>query len=261
MKPMKSSDDRRTVWRWMAILVTALLLVAGCASDGQPKAGDRMFNWETNYVARVHVITNTIVVTNSVMTTNTVVLEVPRLVHVTNDLGVVNVTTNVTIVTNVVVNVTTNVTLANVTASVTNLAPVSVEVTPKAGVRGAVNAGSAMAGPWSGVVSTVGIGLLGAWAAWRKRQENRRLQSLLATEQATLNEHSEALAMLAQVVEVGREVIKNTPQGQTIEARYLEWMKQNQTAAGVIRLVSDVVKDGVDNKTAKAVAELLAPRG
>lgn len=241
------------------LLVAVLALVAGCGTT--PNKLDRaLFDIQTNYVPVIHLFTNTVPVTNTVTITNTVkeIVEKAVVIHVTNDVGTVNLTTNISITTNVTVNiVATNVPSTTTTvSSETNLVAHDVVVKPKAGVESGVNiiattAGNA-AGGWGGLLGGAAVGLLGLIARQRQRAINKGLQS-------DLDEGDDINALLAQSIEVGRELMKSTPQGQTVEAKYRTWLKENQSANGVIGAVTDIVETHVDNQAAKAVASMLSP--
>lgn len=147
----------------------------------------------------------------------------------------------------------TNYTTVVSPAGQTNIGPVTVTAEtnwvemydrlPKESVVSGIKAGGAVATTFGfglgGVVALVVGGIYAGWATWKNARKNK------------------AMAVLAQAVETGREIIKTTPQGQSLEENYIAWLKQNQRTAGVIALVGAVVEENVDNAAAKAAAELL----
>ncbi len=240
-------------------MIVALLALAGCGTT-ITRTDRALFDIRTNYVPVVHVFTNTVQVTNTVTLTNTVkeIVEKPAVVRVTNDVGTVNITTNIHLTTNItLVTVVSNYTAPAITvSSETNLVAHDVTVKPKAGVETGVGLVGGLAGNAAGgmgaLVSGLAVGALGLWARQRQRAINNGLRS-------DLEEHEGINALLTQSIEVGRELLKTTPQGQRAEAVYREWLKQNQSAAGVIATVSKIVEDNVDNEAAKTVAQMIAP--
>ena len=74
------------------------------------------------------------------------------------------------------------------------------------------------------------------------------------------NDWRDISAVLAQSIEVARELLKTLPHGGRVERVYRKWLKQSQTAGGVIEAVSAIVADHVDNESARAVADALTTK-
>lgn len=74
------------------------------------------------------------------------------------------------------------------------------------------------------------------------------------------NDWRDISAVLAQGIEVGRELLKTLPHGGRVEARYRAWLNQNQRTAGILDAVSVLVEDQVDNEAARAGADALTTK-
>jgi hypothetical protein len=155
--------------------------------------------------------------------TNTVV--VTNAVTVTNDAGVVTWQTNVVLATNV--------------CHVTNFIP-QYELAPKEAAETAIKATGGVVGGLFGFGGLAATLLGGVYHTYMQIR-NRRIN-----------------AALTQAIETGREVLKSTPQGQQLDAAYVQWLQQHQTQAGVINAVAGMVNSFVDNDAAKAAAQLIS---
>ena len=65
---------------------------------------------------------------------------------------------------------------------------------------------------------------------------------------------------LVQGVETARAILETTPQGQKADAQFLKWLMENQKAAGVFTVVSDLVDQHSDNPAAKLTAQEILER-
>jgi hypothetical protein len=211
-------------------LAIAMFLIVICltACGSVPNAFDsRFYQIMTNQVPHVIVRTNTVVVTNLVP-----VVEA-RVIQLTNEVGTITLQTNVFNVTNATVTFQTNV------FSVTNLID-KAELQPKAEVDSILRETGQTIGGLFGA-GGIGAALLSLLYQGYASMRNRRIN-----------------AALLQSVETAREIKKDTPQGQEIEARYLAWLKDNQRGAQIITTVGKLVDTFVDNEAAREAAKLIA---
>ena len=74
---------------------------------------------------------------------------------------------------------------------------------------------------------------------------------------AELDDSGTVNEVLAQSIEVARELLKKTPQGQSLERGYLEWLKNHQREAEVITQVRDLVDEVVSPTSAKQDAQAI----
>lgn len=141
----------------------------------------------------------------------------------------------------------------------TNLTPF-IEVAPSPQAQAWATAASSIAemfAPGVGKLTLLGTtGALGIYGVTRRRKLNDTIaeRDELDERQAKM---SVATETLAQTMEVFREVLKATPQGQALNARLTDLMIKNQMTAGVLREVAQVVAATVDNDKAKRAAQLL----
>lgn len=141
--------------------------------------------------------------------------------------------------TNIVVTTQTNgVTVTNyVPVSTTNQTP-SYDWSPnqhaKAASEVAGIAGSAFGIPFAGTALTTLIGLYGWFNTARKGANTG--------------------AALAQIIETGREVLKQVPNGAKYDQAYVNFMQQHQTETGTIMDVAKIIDRSVDNSDAKTAA-------
>lgn len=206
------------------LLVGASLILFSC-STAPTKFEQSLFDIATNQVPRIVIVTNVVPVyaTNpvTVYQTNLTVDKQVQIVPVTNLTTVVTYQTNVAVVTNFTPGYT---------------------FTPNTNAAQIAQTGGSIAGlfgPWSTLATTL---LAGAFAVWGK------LRSTAATNSA------KTAGVLAQVIEVGRQVLQTTPQGQALDAQWKQWMIQHQAQTGVIQQVISIVNNVVDNESAKAAA-------
>ncbi len=273
--------------RFLALGLLLALGATGCTTFKKGSGSNPLFDTATNYVPTVHLFTNEVVITNTVQVTNTVYLvftnTVREVVIAPAPAAVTNVNVNVTNVTVLVTNVvysmhwdTTNMTtvVTNiilqtnlVVAARTNLEPASVTVTPNATVTTVAGAAGAAFPPWGTIGATVFTAALGFIALQMQKKKTAELQQengdikAVHADLADDNAQSEQInALLMQAVQVAREIFKGTPQGQQLDEKYTAWLKSHQDAAGLIDLISAMVKENVDNPAAKAAADLLTGR-
>lgn len=217
--------------KWMLGGVMSVVLAAiffGCATAEPTAFERRFFNIETNVTEKVVVVTNTVTRTNIEVATITV----------TNTEHQV-LTSQVTNYTAVAVPVVVNV---------TNLVPTYV-FTPNTNAAQAT-AVAAKLGELSGIpgVGTI-VGLVGSlfWGLWGTMRSSKK---------------GKTAASLVQVIEVGREFLARTPQGQQAADAWTQWMVQHQAEQGVIQDVIQLLPKAVDSPAANQVAdELLAMMG
>lgn len=153
---------------------------------------------------------------------------------------------------------TTNATTGAVIANVqTNLLPTVVSE-PSVALKS-----------WAGLASTVvntvspgsggivGIALLGIASLFginRHRKLNAALE--VADVHETESSNTRIIAEnFAQSIEVLREVLKTTPQGQALDVKIVDMLQRNQTSTGLIREAANIVQYTVNNEKAKAAAQ------
>lgn len=90
-----------------------------------------------------------------------------------------------------------------------------------------------------GIVGTLLSAVLGVWAKLRS------------------NTNRKTAAVLAQIIEAGRQVMTATPQGKAAEGQWVKWMSKRQTEAGVVLEVSKLLKQVVNKESAQMVADEL----
>jgi hypothetical protein len=172
----------------------------------------------TNYVVSVTSYTNTVIQTNTVPVT------------VTNVIGTI---TNV-----VVIEATEPVTNYTVTI-ITNITPqffYSGLSSNGLAVQDTVTAIGNLAGGWGGLAGTI-VGALAAIWGWVRSSAK-----------------SKTAGQLAQVIETAREIIKTVPNGAEYDAELVRWMMKHQAEAGTMTTVLSLLKNVVDNDSAKQVA-------
>ncbi len=213
------------------------MLLGACATGpGRPPTAfeQRLFTIDTNYLPAVRLVTNVVVATQTVA----VVTPAPEVLQVTNHLGQAQRVTNVAYLTN---RETLLVWATNI-APATNLEP-AYTLTPNERAA-AIVAGGRVAGDFFGVGGLAGTllgGLFGLWGALRSTRANRAAQAL------------------AQIIETGRAILQQTPQGRRLDGEWKSWMVSHQAEAGVLAEVTKIVQQAVDNETAQTVAaQLLA---
>lgn len=154
----------------------------------------------------------------------------------TNTVTLTNVTPVVESITNDAGTVTTK----------TNWQSEAVEVEaydfkPGEKAQAVIETGGAIGGLFGvgGLVSTALSGLLGLWAAFRSKKT------------------SQTAAVLAQVIETGRSILKTTPQGSQLDSAWRDWMLKHQKETGVVQEVLKLLPKVVDNATAQQTAKQL----
>lgn len=195
-----------------------LCACTGCASA--PTSAERfLFDIRTNYTPRVEYVTNQVPVV------------VEQIRYVTNEVaGIVTVTS------------TTNQTVS----AVEHIQPVTnwvatVNWEPSTNATAIAQTGKAIGDPF-GVGGIVGIALSGIFGLWGTIRSRRARK---------------AAAVLAQGIETGRALLRDTPQGRDLDAEFVAWLERNQTATGVIREVLPIVDKTVSPEIAALVAERL----
>ena len=110
--------------------------------------------------------------------------------------------------------------------------------TPSAAATQLVTVASGL-GPWCHLASVIIGGLLGAYGLVRSTRA------------------AKTAAVLAQVIETGRQVLQSTPQGQALDQQWKAWMIQHQAEQGVIPDVIKLLSKAVDEPSAKLTAQAL----
>lgn len=149
-----------------------------------------------------------------------------ELVTVTNEVVLwrTNIVEGVT-----TVSATTNVSVSAVLQGVTNYQAQYV-FTPGDGAERVRNVGEAIAEPFGlgKLVGGVLGGVFGIWGLLRSRKANT------------------TAAVLAQAVETGRALIRDTPQGQQVDAKFRDWLIKHQSEAAVLDQVGKLLRNDVD---------------
>lgn len=206
------------------VLALGLGLVGmiGCAS-APSKIETALFEIRTNYIPTVITQTNYIPVTNTVtaFVTNTLnqVIDVP--------VTLVTVRTNVEYLTNIIE---------------TTVWTTKTNITTATGTAGAI-INTFAPGIGSLVTAIIG-GLLGIWGTARSKNPQ-------------IDQAQKVAASLAQIIEVGRNILANTPQGTQAAEAWKNWMIQHQAEQGVIQNVITLLEQSVNSQEAKAIADQL----
>jgi hypothetical protein len=79
-------------------------------------------------------------------------------------------------------------------------------------------------------------GLFGLWGLLRSKKSNK------------------TAAALVQVIETGRQLLQNTPQGQRLDEKWVAWMVKHQAEQRVINEVVKLMGQAVDTESAKIVS-------
>lgn len=211
----------------LTVFLTGIIcLVAGCKLlDGPPKAWEqRYYDITTNEITMVTWQTNAVTLTNYQEVI--VKKEVPgttNLVNVTNVVPVLAYQTNVVSVTNVVESY-------NFTPNQKAKDEIIGKATDVGGYAGP------LAGQAAGWLATIGVGLYGVL---RSRKNKKTAE------------------VLAQSVQVAREVMKNNPATASAEAAFKDYLIRNQSITGTFKAVNDILKDALDGTEAKQVADTI----
>jgi hypothetical protein len=117
----------------------------------------------------------------------------------------------------------------------------SYELVPKAGVVDSLNTAATVSSavPGWGTVATSVLGIFGA-----------------AYHGYTRIRFKKTAAALVQGIETGREIISKTPNGDKLDAKYVEWLEKHQAELGVVDAVTKVVAN-VDPAAAQHVANAI----
>jgi hypothetical protein len=112
---------------------------------------------------------------------------------------------------------------------------------PNTNATAVIETGTAI-GNFFGVGGLVGTILAALFGMWAKMRGNSALKTA---------------GVLAEIIEAGRKVLASTPQGASLESNWVAWMSKHQTETGVILEVAKLLKQVVNNETAKKVADQL----
>lgn len=157
------------------------------------------------------------------VTTNQVpvVESVPQVVTVTNEQLEVVTVTNVVTTTNLVE---------------------SYAFTPNERAQAVQGIGEAAGNVWGvgGIIGTALGALFGLWGMWRSRQS-----SVMAEDTA---------AVLVQIIETGRQLLLQLPDGAKYETVWKNWMIKHQADVGKIAEISALVATAVDTESARGAA-------
>ncbi len=96
-----------------------------------------------------------------------------------------------------------------------------------------------MFGPWGELVSLAVGGFFGLYGMLRSSRSNK------------------TAAVLAQVIETGRRILEQTPQGQQAQQQWVQWMMKHQAETGVLQNVIGILNKSVDPAQARSVANQL----
>lgn len=228
-------QTKRRVPGWLSFLIGVgvifpcfflVSLLTGCQLFGKnaapPTAFDqKAFNIITNTVYDVKTVTNVI----PLYQTN-VQLEVMTLTNEQKQIVQVFATNYIPVLT--YSNVVHDVTNAHEVYDYTHPSQTSQTVASVAGTL------SNMGLP--GIGSLVSMALIGGLGIYGKLRGNK------------------VAGALAQGIETAREVMKTTPQGQELDAKYQAWLVSHQAAAGVISAVTDIVNKQINTPMGEAVA-------
>ena len=154
-----------------------------------------------------------------------------------------------------VVSVITNA--AGIVNVQTNMLP-TVTQTPSVALQSWAGLASGVANtvsPGSGGI--VGLGLLGA-AGFFGLNRQRKLTTAVRESEGHASAATTAQAVaenFAQSIEVLREVLKTTPQGQALDVKIVDMLARNQMTVGIIRDARAIVDNTVSNEAAKSAAQ------
>jgi hypothetical protein len=201
---------------------------------------DRAYKKEVTWTNApvVQVVTNIVVVTNTVPQ----VVERTSVVYVTNAVSgaVSGYATREPVATNMVATVLTNF----VPVFYTNIVQVPVtNLVAKPEALAAIDAtGSVVNTFMPGIGSILALALGGLYHGYRQVR-NRKVNEALI-----------------QGVETARAVLTTTPQGQAADAQFVKWLMDHQKEAGVFTTVSGLVEQLTDNPAAQMTAQEIAQR-
>jgi hypothetical protein len=199
--------------------------LTGCGTTPPAPFEQYLFTSVTNYTPKVETVT----------VTNTVTVTVTNTAGAVHDQAIVSVIT--TQQTNMLATVTTTPSVA--LQSWAGLA---------SGVANTVSPGSG---------GIVGLGLLGIAGFFGINRQRKLTEAVRASEgHASAATTAQAVAEnFAQSIEVLREVLKTTPQGQVLDVKIVDMLQRNQMTVGLIRDAAAIVDNTVSNAAAKAAAQ------
>lgn len=155
---------------------------------------------------------------------------------------------------------TTNATTGAVVVNVqTNILP-TITQTPSVALQSWAGLASGVANtvsPGSGGI--VGIALLGVAGLFGLNRQRKLTQvTRESAGHAEAASTSQAVAEnFAQSIEVMREVLKRTPQGQALNVKIVDMLQRNQMSVGIIEDAAEIVAATVDNDKAKRAAQMI----
>lgn len=154
----------------------------------------------------------------------------------TNQVPLVTTVTNIVTVTN---DATGAVLTEPVVATVTNTVP-QYDFTPNSRFQDTAATGSTIANllaPGSGTLVGLIIGGLGSmYSAIRSRRKGQ------------------VSAGLVQAIQVARQILLQSPQGQDADREFTRWLMKHQTETGVMTEVLKLIQRNVNNNDAQAIA-------
>ena len=202
----------------------SILWGGGCSTP--PAALENfLFVTTTNYVPKIVVVTNTI----------------ERIVTVTNQSGLVESQP----VRETILTVQTNL-LPTVTVQ-----PSAAFVTTSSAAGAALNTLAPGAGSWLSLLLSA---VAGFFALNRQRRLTQAVQ-LAAGHESKASTAQAVAENFAQSIEVIREVLKTTPQGQALDVKIVDMLQRNQMTVGIIREAVSIVENTVSNEAAKSAAQ------
>jgi len=99
-------------------------------------------------------------------------------------------------------------------------------------------------------------GLLGGAGIFALNRQKKLTRAQM--EAAGIAQENDSLNLVAdnfaQSIEVLREVLKTTPQGQALDLKIVDMLHKNQVTAGIIRQAAEIVSGSVSNEAAKKIA-------
>jgi hypothetical protein len=228
---------KRSVWSGAAAAaVVVLLAVGGSGCSTLDRAYEQEVTWSNAPV--VQVITNMVVVTNAVP----VVTERTNMVFVTN--AVSGAVAGYAVREPVATNLVTAVATIFVPVFLTNYVQVPVtNLVARPGAEATIEGLGSVVNTFApGIGSIVALALAGLYHGYGQVR-NRKVNEALV-----------------QGVETARAVLTTTPQGQAADAQFVKWLMEHQKEAGVFVTVTRLVDQLSDNPAAKLTAQEIAGR-
>lgn len=201
-----------------------LVSLMGCGTTPPAALENYLFVTTTNYVPKIITVTNT----------------VERIVTVTNDAGQVSVQP---------IRENTVIVTTNQIATVTQTPSVALQSWAglASGVANTVSPGS------GGIVGVSLLGLAGFFGINRQRKLTAAVRESEG-HAATATTAQAVAENFAQSIEVLREVLKTTPQGQALDLKIVDMLQRNQLTVGIIRDAAAIVDNTVSNEAARDTA-------